>query len=87
MATVKETAKEKKNEKAKRPIDEFLSEASEFHALFFGFYSAWFTLRIEKLSDELKEDIKLEYHYYAAGFMLGRVIQGLLVLVGVNVAI
>ncbi len=72
---------------AKRPIEEFLSEASEAHALFFGFYSAWFTLRTEKLSDELKEDIKREYHYYAVGVALGRLIQGLLVLVGVNIAI
>lgn len=71
----------------KRPIDEFLNEESEIHALFFGFYSAWFTLRTEKLSDELKGDIKREYHYYAAGFALGRLIQGLLVLFGVNVAI
>lgn len=71
----------------KIPIDEFLSEASEVHALFFGFYSAWFMLRIEKLSDELKEDIKKEWHYYCAGFALGRLIQGLLVLIGVNIAI
>ncbi len=73
--------------KEKRPLDEFLSDTSEIHALWFGFHSAWFTLRTEKLSDELKEDIKREFHYYTAGFALGRLIQGLLVLAGVNVAI
>lgn len=53
----------------------FLSEYSEVHALWFGFYSAWFMLRREELSAELKDQIKREYHYYAGGFFLGRLLH------------
>lgn len=67
----------------KKPIEEFLSDTGEVHAMWFGFYSAWFTLRREALSEKLKKDIKKEYQYFTAGYFIGRVIQGLLVLGGI----
>ena len=63
---------------------EFLDEPSEFHALWFGFFSSWFKLRRDKMSEELNKQIEGEYHYYSAGFFVGRVVQGLLVLLGVK---
>ena len=73
--------------KEKKPIEEFLSDTSEVHALWFGFYSAWFTLNREKLSKELEGDIKTEYQYFTAGYFIGRVIQAILVLSGINFAL
>lgn len=73
--------------KGKKPIDEFLNDTSEWHSLWFGFYSAWFTLNREKLSKEHKEDIKTEYQYFSAGYFIGRVIQAILVLSGINFAL
>lgn len=73
--------------KEKTSIDEFLSDTSEVHALWFGFYSAWFTLNREKLSKEHKEDIKTEYQYFTAGYFIGRVVQAILVLSGINFAL
>lgn len=70
--------------KQKIPINEFLNDTSEIHALWFGFYSAWFTLKRDKLSKELKEDIKTEYQYFTAGYFIGRVIQAILVFSGIN---
>lgn len=67
-----------------KPLDEFLSECSEWHALWFGFYSAFFRLRKDKLSEELKEDIRKEYHYYTLGFYIGRLIQAILFLIGLE---
>lgn len=72
---------------SKKPINEFLSEAGEAHALWFGFYSVWFKLKREKLSDELKEDIKKEYQYFTLGFFIGRVIQALFVFLGIRVVL
>ena len=63
---------------------EFLSEPSEVHALWFGFFSSWFKLRRDKMSEELNKQIENEYHYYSAGFFVGRVVQGVLVALGVN---
>lgn len=59
----------------KKPLAEFLSETSEWHALWFGFYSAFYKLCKDKLSEELKRDIKNEYHYYTLGFFVARVVQ------------
>lgn len=73
--------------KEKTPIEEFLNDTSEVHALWFGFYSAWFTLKRDKLSTELKEDIKTEYQYFSAGYFIGRAIQAILVLSGINFAL
>ena len=73
--------------KEKTPVEEFLSDVGEVHALWFGFYSAWFTLRRDKLSEEFKEDIKAEYQYFTAGYFIGRVIQAILILSGVNFAL
>ena len=69
---------------SKKPLDEFLSDTSEIHAMWFGFYSAWFKLKREELSDELNEDIKHEFQYFTAGFYTGRAIQAILVLLGVK---
>lgn len=63
---------------------EFLSEPSEFHALWFGFFSSWFKLKRDDMSDELKEQILNEYHYFTAGFYMGRVVQSIGVLLGVG---
>lgn len=56
-------------------LGEFLSDSSEVHACYFGFYSAWFKLRREVLSAELKEQIKREYHYFSFGFFVGRLLH------------
>ena len=63
---------------------EFLSEPSEVHALWFGFFSSWFKLRRDKMSEELNKQIEDEYHYYTVGFFTGRVVQGVLVALGAN---
>ena len=63
---------------------ELLSEPSEFHALWFGFFSSWYKLKRDNMSDELKEQIINEYHYFTAGFWIGRVVQGVLVLSGIK---
>ena len=68
----------------KKPLQEFLSDTGEVHALWLGFYSAWFTLKRDKLSKELKEDIKSEYQYFTGGFFVGRTIQAILVLLCLN---
>lgn len=77
----------KKMKKEKIPIDEFLSDTSEVHALWFGFYSTWFTLKRGKLSKELKEDIKTEYQYFTLGYGIGRGIQAILAFLGVTFAL
>ena len=69
---------------SKKQLEEFLSDTSEVHAMWFGFYSAWFKLMREELSDDLKRDIKHEYQYFSAGFFIGRAIQAILVFFGVN---
>ena len=68
---------------SKKLLDEFLSDTSEIHAMWFGFYSAWFKLMRGELSDELNEDIKYEYQYFSAGFFIGRVMQAILLFFGV----
>lgn len=70
--------------KEKKLLSEFLSETSEVHAMWFGFYSAWFTLRRDRLSKELKEDIKKEYQYFTAGYFIGRGIQAILAFSGIK---
>lgn len=62
------------------PSKEFLNDTGKVHALWFGFYSAWFRLKRDKLSVDLKEDIKKEYQYFTAGFFIGRLIQAILIL-------
>ena len=68
----------------KKVFSEFLNETGEWHALWFGFYSAFFKLKREKLSEELKSDIEREYHYYLIGFFLARVAQAILIAVGIS---
>jgi len=60
---------------------EFLSEISEIHAVWLGFYSSFFALKIEELPDDLKKDVKTEYHYYLAGHFLGRITQTIVVII------
>ena len=64
----------------KTPAEEFLSDVGEVHALWYGFYSAWFTLSRTELSDELKKDINKNHHYFTAGYFVGRVIKKILAL-------
>lgn len=66
------------------PLKEFLNDTGEVHALWFGFYSAWFRLKRDNLSADLKEDIKKEYQYFTAGFFIGRLIQAVIIFGGVN---
>lgn len=70
--------------KEKTPLNEFLSEESEIHALWLGFYSAFYTLKREKLSKELKRDINKEFHYFTFGFFVGRIAQAILIFWGIN---
>jgi len=66
---------------------EFLSEPAEVHALWFGFYSSFFRLRRARMSPELRKQVEREYHYFTAGFFLGRIVQAVLVLLGVKLMI
>ena len=66
---------------------EFLSEPSEVHALWFGFYSSFFRLRRARMSEELREEVEREYHYFTAGFFRGRIVQAVLVMLGVKLII
>ena len=66
--------------KEKAPIDEFLNDTSEVHALWYGFYSAWFTLDRTEVSAELNKDIDENHHYFTAGYFVGRVIRKILTL-------
>ena len=62
----------------KKPLDEFLSETDEWHALWFGFVFSWKFLdglRREKIPEDSKKTIEKEYHYYTLGFFIGRVVQ------------
>lgn len=60
---------------------EFLSEISEIHAVWIGFYSSFFTLKVEELPDYLKKDVKTEYHYYLFGHFIGRAVQTIAVII------
>jgi len=77
------------NEKEKllkaQAFKEFLSDASEWHSLWMGFYSSWYKVIREKLPDYLQKDIENEFHYYTLGFFIGRMIQAILVICGVGV--
>jgi hypothetical protein len=66
---------------------EFLSEASEWHALWIGFYSAFYKMNREKLPDYLRKDVENEFHYYTFGFFIGRVIQTILAICGIVIEI
>ena len=66
---------------------EFLSDASEWHSLWMGFYSAWYKVSREKLPDYLQKDIENEFHYYTFGFFIGRMIQAILVICGVGIGV
>jgi len=64
--------------KTGKPLDEFLSECDEWHALFFGFCSSWKFwkgLRKEKIPEEAEKTREKEYHYFCLGFLIGRGIQ------------
>lgn len=66
--------------KEKKPIEEFLSDTGEVHALWYGFYSAWFALDRTELVEELNKDIDENNHYFTAGYFVGRVIKKILTL-------
>ena len=66
-------------------LKEFLSECSEIHALWMGFWHSWSSLlkppadyRIPK---HLRKDIRKERHYYYFGYFIGRVVQVTLLIV------
>lgn len=61
--------------KGQNELQEFLSETSEWHAIWMGFYSSFFTLQKESLPDYLEQDIRNEYHYYTLGHFIGRIAQ------------
>jgi len=70
--------------KRSRALYEFLSEESEWHVLWLGFYSAFKRIKPETLPPELKEDVKKEYHYYLLGHFIARVVQVALVAAGIT---
>ena len=76
-------AEQEKILKAKA-FKEFLSDTSEWHALWMGFYSSWYRVIREKLPDYLRKDIENEYHYFTLGFFIGRMIQAILVICGIE---
>lgn len=70
---------------------EFLSETGEWHALWLGFYSSFYSLKTEELPDYLKKDVQNEYHYYTFGHFLGRITQAVMAIIaakyGINIRI
>ena len=62
----------------------FLSDTSEWHSLWIGFYSSWYKVVREKLPDYLRKDIENEYHYFTLGFFIGRTIQAVLLICGIE---
>ena len=62
----------------------FLSDTSERYSLWMGFYSSWYKVVREKLPDYLRKDIENEYHYFTFGFFIGRTIQAVLVICGIE---
>lgn len=65
-------------------LKEFLSEAGEAQALWFGFYSSFKSVRRTTLPPEHEETIKREYHYYTLGFFVGRIVQAAAIAAGVT---
>lgn len=68
-------------------ISEFLSEASEVHALWHGFFRSWCSVFRDEVPEEAKKDIETEYHYYTLGYFLGRIVQAILVFSGIRIVL
>jgi len=70
--------------KGKSVVEEFLSEPSEVHALGAGFWCSFANLfhpsPLRGLPERLRHELRREYHYLLLGFMLGRLVQVLLLL-------
>jgi len=65
----------------KKPLQEFLNETDEWHALGYGFFHSWKGLRTGKIPEEAKKTIKKEYHYYLLGYAIGRAVQATIIAV------
>jgi len=83
MATLSEAEKIVQRIKKSRALYEFLSEESEWHALWLGFYSAFRRVKPEALPQHLKKDVRKEYHYYLLGHFIARCVQAALVAAGI----
>ena len=68
----------------KSVAEEFLSSPSEVHAFFLGVWHAFANLihpqPLRGLPDELRRDLRKEWHYFCFGFLAARVFQALLLL-------
>lgn len=56
------------------PGKEFLNEPKEWHAFWLGVVRGVLILNIDRLSDELRKDIKEEYHYHMLGLCASRIL-------------
>lgn len=67
--------------------DGFLSYAAEWHSLSHGVYDGMRTYRVRPGTLPDSEDVQKEPHYYKGGYVLGTLLQWLIVLaVGYNLA-
>lgn len=63
----------------KSVVEEFLSSPSEVHAFFLGIWHAFANLihpqPLKGLPEELRRDLRKEWHYFCFGFLVARVVQ------------
>jgi len=62
-------------------LREFLSEYSEWHALWLGFCFTWKKITPDRLPKYLQNDVEKEYHYYLFGEFIGRIIQAISIII------
>lgn len=59
---------------------EFLNDSKEWHAFFIGFFRSCWLIDLNRLNEDLRADIELEYHYHLGGYWFGRVMKFVIVL-------
>lgn len=65
--------------------DGFLSYAAEWHALAHGVYDGMRNWRARPGDLPENDDVQAEPHYYKGGYVIGTLLQGLIVLAGLVV--
>ncbi|MHC1577422.1 MAG: hypothetical protein ACXQT6_01855, partial [Candidatus Methanospirareceae archaeon] len=71
--------------KGKSVVEEFLSEPSEVHAFFLGVWHSFANLihpqPLKGLPEELRKELRREWHYFCGGFLAARLVQVLLLVI------
>ena len=69
---------------SKKPLDEFLSECDEIHALMHGIWTGAKGVHWATLPKEARKEIKKEWQYFELGQVCGWILKIVLVLLGVK---